>query len=301
MVMSVYLPIAEISVDVTLLLALGGGVGLLSGMFGIGGGFILTPLLMFMGIPPAVAVATGANLVIGASASGMVAHWRRRNVDIRMGLVLLAGGIAGSAAGVALFVWLQAQGHVETVVSLGYVLFLGSVGVVMSVESIAALRRRRSTLAQPRKRHRHPYPALPFKMRFHRSGLYISALVPLAVGAFSGLLSAVMGVGGGFVMVPLMIYVLEMPIGVVVGTSLFQIMFVTATVTFLHATTTQSVDAILMLTLLVGGAVGAQFGARFGSRLRSEQLRLLLALLVLGVCARLAMDLILQPHDRFSL
>lgn len=299
--MNVYLPIAEISVDVTLLLALGGGVGLLSGMFGIGGGFMLTPLLMFMGVPPAVAVATGANQVIGASVSGMVAHWRRRNVDFRMGGVLLTGGIAGSVAGIALFVWLQRLGHVETLISIAYVLFLGIVGTVMAIESVAALRRHHLALAQPRKRHRHPYPALPFKMRFPRSGLYISATVPLAVGAFSGLLSALMGVGGGFVMVPLMIYVLEMPTAVVVGTSLFQIIFVTAAVTFLHATTTQSVDAVLMVVLLIGGAIGAQLGARFGARLRSEQLRLLLALLVLGVCFRLAMDLVLPPLDRFNL
>lgn len=299
--MNIYLPIAELSLDMTMLLALGGGVGLLSGMFGIGGGFVLTPLLMFLGVPPAIAVATGANQAMGASVSGMVAHWRRRNVDFRMGGILLAGGVAGSCAGIALFVWLHRLGHVDTLISLSYVVFLGLVGTLMAIESVAALRRRHLPLARPRKRHRHPYPSLPFKMRFPRSGLYISVLVPLAIGALGGLLSALMGVGGGFIIVPLMIYVIEIPTAVVVGTSLFQMIFIAATVTLLHAATTQSVDAVLMLVLLVGGAVGAQIGVRFGGRLRSEQLRLLLALLVLLVCARLAVDLILPPRDPFVL
>ncbi|HSV29312.1 MAG TPA: sulfite exporter TauE/SafE family protein [Candidatus Omnitrophota bacterium] len=299
--MTIYLPIAELSVSVLGLLALGGGVGLLSGLFGIGGGFLLTPLLMFMGVPPAVAVATGANQVIGASVSGLVAHWRRRNVDIRMGVVLMIGGFAGSTLGVALFAFLDRAGLIDTAVALAYVVFLGVVGILMGAESLVTLRRTRNEAVQPRKRHRHPFPGLPFKMRFPRSGLYVSVLVPLGVGAFGGTLSAIMGVGGGFVMVPLMIYVIEMPTTVVIGTSLFQIIFVTANVTLLHATTTHSVDAVLMLTLLIGGVVGAQWGARFGARLRGEQLRLLLALLVVLVALRLAAGLVLTPDDVFRL
>lgn len=299
--MTIYLPIAEMSVSILALLAIGIGVGLLSGLFGIGGGFLMTPMLMFMGVPPAVAVATGANQVVGASVSGLAAHWRRRNVDIRMGIVLLLGGIAGSSAGVVLFAFLNRAGLLDTAVSLAYVVFLGVIGTLMTAESVVTLRRNRRELVQTRKRHRHPFPGLPFKMRFPRSGLYISVLVPLAVGAFGGTLSAIMGVGGGFVMVPLMIYVLEMPTSVVVGTSLFQIVFVAANVTLLHASTTHSVDAVLMLTLLTGGVVGAQWGARFGTRLRGEQLRLLLALLVLIVALRLALGLFLTPEDTFRL
>lgn len=299
--MNVYLPIAELSLDLTSLLLLGGGVGLLSGLFGVGGGFLLTPLLIFLGVPPPVAVATGANQVVGASVSGLFAHLRRRNVDLRMGGVLLAGGLAGSWAGVALFAWLNATGRLDVVISLAYVMFLGVVGGLMAAEVMVTLSRQRKAVAVPRKRHRHPYPSLPLKLRFPRSGLYISVLVPLAVGAFGGALSALMGVGGGFVMVPLMIYVLEMPTAVVIGTSLFQILFVTANVTLLHAVTTQTVDVLLMMTLLVGGAVGAQVGARFGGRLKAEHLRLLLAALVLLVAGRLLADLVLPPADVFSI
>jgi Predicted permeases len=298
--LSIYLPIAGLSVDVYALLALGGGVGFLSGLFGVGGGFLLTPFLMFMGIPPAVAVATGANQVVGASVSGLVAHWRRKNVDVRMGAVLLAGGLIGSSVGVALFGWLKQSGQIDLVIALAYVTFLGFIGVTMGWESLSTIRKRGS-LVIPRKRHRHPWPGLPLKMRFPRSGLYISVLMPLGVGTFGGVLSAIMGVGGGFVMVPLMIYVLEMPTTVVVGTSLFQIIFVTANVTFLQAVHTQTVDAVLMLTLLAGGVIGAQMGARFGVKLRAEQLRLLLSVIVLLVCLRLGLDLVLTPGDLFSL
>ncbi|MEW5729061.1 MAG: sulfite exporter TauE/SafE family protein, partial [Pseudomonadota bacterium] len=271
------------------------------GLFGVGGGFLLTPLLIFLGVPPPVAVATGANQVVGASVSGLFAHLRRRNVDLRMGGVLLAGGLAGSWAGVALFAWLNATGRLDVVISLAYVAFLGVVGGLMAAEVMVTLSRQRKAVAVARKRHRHPYPSLPLKLRFPRSGLYISVLVPLAVGAFGGALSALMGVGGGFVMVPLMIYVLEMPTAVVIGTSLFQILFVTANVTLLHAVTTQTVDVLLMMTLLVGGAVGAQVGARFGGRLKAEHLRLLLAALVLLVAGRLLVDLVLPPADVFSI
>lgn len=298
--MSVYLPIAGMAVNVYLLLGLGGVVGFLSGLFGVGGGFLLTPFLMFLGIPPGVAVATGANQVVGASVSGLVVHWRRRNVDLRMGMVLLAGGLAGSAAGVLLFTWLKRLGQLDVVIALTYVIVLGLIGTTMLAESLLTMRRR-ALAAAPRKRHRHPWPGLPLKMRFPRSRLYISVLVPLAVGAVGGLLSAVMGVGGGFVMVPLMIYVLGMPTAVVVGTSLFQIVFVTANVTLLQAINTQTVDVLLMLTLLVGGVIGAQLGARLGARMQGEQLRLALAVIVLLVGARLGLDLVLSPDDIFSL
>ncbi len=298
--MPIYLPIAGLSVDVYALLILGGGVGFLSGMFGVGGGFLLTPLLMFMGIPPAVAVATGANQVVGASVSGLFAHWRRRNVDVRMGLVLLIGGFIGSSLGVFLFGWLKRGGQIDLVISLSYVVFLGFIGLTMGWESLSSLLKRGVT--QPaRKRHRHRWQGLPFKMRFPRSGLYISALVPLGVGIFGGVLAAIMGVGGGFVMVPMMIYILEMPTTIVVGTSLFQIIFVAANVTLLQAIHTQTVDAVLMLTLLVGGVVGAQIGARFGAKLRGEQLRLMLSVIVLLVCLRLGLDLVMTPGELFNL
>ena len=298
--MPVYLPIAGLSVDLFALLALGGGVGFLSGLFGVGGGFLLTPLLMFLGISPAVAVATGANQVVGASVSGLIAHWRRKNVDVRMGTVLTVGGFVGSVLGVGLFSWLKGLGQIDLVISLCYVVFLGFIGTTMGIESVNAIRKSGGK-GRLRKRHRHPWHSLPFKMRFPRSGLYISAIMPLAVGVFGGVLAALMGVGGGFVMVPLMIYILEMPTAVVVGTSLFQIIFVTSNVTLLQAMTTHTVDVVLMLTLLVGGVIGAQLGARVGGRLRGEHLRLALALIVLAVCLRLGWDLATPPSDTFSL
>ena len=298
--MSIYLPIAGLSVNLLALLALGGGVGFLSGLFGVGGGFLLTPLLIFMGVPSPVAVASGANQVVGASVSGVIAHWRRKNVDLKMGLMLVAGGLLGSLFGVWLFALLHALGQVDLAINLCYVLFLGFVGSTMLVESLRALMaQRRKT--PPHKLHRHLWAALPLKMRFPRSGLYISALLPLAVGAFGGLLSALMGVGGGFIMVPLMIYVLEMPTSVVIGTSLFQIIFVTANVTFLQAVQTHTVDVVLMLALLIGGVVGAQLGARFGTKLRAEQMRIMLALVVLAVCGRLLFELMGTPVDLYSL
>jgi len=297
---NIYLPIAGLSVNLLALLALGGGVGFLSGLFGVGGGFLLTPLLIFMGVPSPVAVASGANQVVGASVSGVIAHWRRKNVDFRMGLMLMAGGLLGSLFGVWLFALLHALGQVDLVINLCYVLFLGFVGSTMLVESLRSLLASRRK-ARPHKRHRHLWAALPLKMRFPRSGLYISALLPLAVGAFGGLLSALMGVGGGFIMVPMMIYMLEMPTSVVIGTSLFQIIFVTANVTLLQAVQTQTVDVVLMLALLLGGVVGAQMGARFGSKLRAEQMRAMLALIVLAVCVRLLFELVGTPIDLYSL
>ncbi|MDR3440302.1 sulfite exporter TauE/SafE family protein [Telmatospirillum sp.] len=298
--MTVYLPIAGLSLNIVTLLLLGGGIGFLSGLFGVGGGFLLTPLLIFLGVPSPVAVATGANQVVGASVSGVIAHWRRKNVDIKMGLMLVAGGLIGAVIGVWMFARLRTLGQVDLAINLCYVVFLGFVGGSMLIESLRALLLSRHPML-PHKRHRHLWAKLPLKMRFARSGLYISVLLPLSVGAIGGLLAALMGVGGGFIMVPLMIYILEIPTSVVIGTSLFQIIFVTATVTFLQAVQTQTVDVVLMLTLLIGGVIGAQLGARFGARLRAEQVRILLALLVLVVCGRLLYELAATPSDLYGL
>ncbi|MAU52787.1 MAG: permease [Roseovarius sp.] len=297
--MQVYLPIAEISVNLFLVLGLGGIVGLLSGMFGVGGGFILTPLLFFIGIPPAVAVATGAAQIMGASFSGVLAHFRRKTVDLGMGTVLLIGGLIGAAVGVGVFNYLKSLGQVDLLVKLCYVVFLGVIGSLMLAESLRALRRTRSGAPPRRKKHGWVH-GLPFKMRFRTSGLYISVIPPVLVGLSVGILAAVMGVGGGFVMVPAMIYLLGMPTKVVVGTSLFQIIFVTAFTTLLHATTNYTVDIALAVLLLFGGVVGAQVGAMIGARLRGEQLRVLLALMVLAVCAKLTLDLLLTPSELYS-
>ncbi|WP_417206154.1 sulfite exporter TauE/SafE family protein [Antarctobacter sp.] len=296
--MQVYLPIAEVSVNVFLLLGLGGLVGVLSGMFGVGGGFLLTPLLFFIGVPPAVAVATGANQIVAASVSGLMAHLKRKTVDLRMGTVLLIGGLVGAAIGVVLFNYLKSLGQVDLLINLCYVVFLGIIGALMFVESLNALRKSRRGAPPPRKKHIWVH-ALPFKMRFRTSGLYISVIPPLLVGLAVGVLAAVMGVGGGFIMVPAMIYLLNMPTKVVIGTSLFQIIFVTAFTTLLHATTNHTVDVMLAVLLLVGGVVGAQVGTTIGMRLRAEQLRILLAGLVLLVCGKLALDLLLTPSELY--
>jgi uncharacterized membrane protein YfcA len=298
--MQIYLPIAEVSVNAFLLLGIGGIVGVLSGMFGVGGGFLITPLLFLVGIPPAVAVATASNQVVASSVSGVLAHLKRRTVDFRMGLVLLAGGLAGSAVGIQVFNLLRQAGQVDLLVQLSYVVFLGVIGALMFVESLNALRRSRSGAPPVRRKHNWIH-ALPLKMKFRTSGLYISVIPPLLVGAFVGLLAAIMGVGGGFVMVPAMIYLLGMPTKVVVGTSLFQIIFVTAFTTLLHATTNYTVDMILAVLLLIGGVIGAQIGTTLGARLKAEQLRILLALLVLAVAGKIALDLLLEPAELYSL
>jgi len=298
--MQIYLPIAEMSVNVFLIFGLGGGVGFLSGLFGVGGGFLMTPLLIFIGIPPAVAVATEANQIVASSVSGVLAHWRRANVDIKMGMTLLAGGIVGSSFGVWLFTILRGLGQIDLVIKLSYVVFLSVIGVLMLSESIGTLMRVKRQIR--RKRHHHYWiHGLPLKMRFRRSRLYISALLPIGIGFLVGVLSAIMGVGGGFIMVPAMIYLLGMPTVVVVGTSLFQIIFVTANVTILQAVTNQTVDVVLALILLTGGVIGAQMGARASGRLQGEQLRGLLALMVIGVCVKLAYDLVVTPLDLFFL
>ncbi len=298
--MQLYLPIAEVSVNAFLLLGIGGIVGFLSGMFGVGGGFLITPLLFFIGIPPAVAVATGANQVVASSVSGVLAQMRRKAVDFRMGTVLLLGGFIGSGIGIWVFARLTALGQVDLFVQLSYVLFLGLIGAMMLQESLRAWFRNRSG-APVRRSHVHTWVhGLPFKMKFRASGLYISVLPPMAVGALVGFLAAIMGVGGGFIMVPAMIYLLGMPTKVVVGTSLYQIIFVTAFTTLMHAVTNQTVDILLAMLLIVGGVIGAQFGTRVGVRLKAEQLRILLALLVLAVAGKIALDLLLQPAELFS-
>jgi len=296
--MQVYLPIAEMSVDALLLLGIGFGVGWLSGLFGVGGGFLLTPLLILIGLPSPVAVGSGANQTLGASVSGLIAQWRRGNVDVRMGMVLLVGGFAGSAAGVQLFAWLRRAGQVDLAVSVFYVVVLGTVGALMVRESVGAILRRGK--ARPARLHEHFWiHGLPFKMRFRKSRLYISVIPPLLVGFLIGVLSAVMGVGGGFMLVPAMIYLLAMPTSIVIGTSLFQVVFVTANVTFLQAVQVGSVDIVLTLLLLAGGVVGAQFGAAMGGKLRGEETRALLGTLVLTVAVALLWDLLRTPPQFF--
>jgi uncharacterized membrane protein YfcA len=299
--MDIYLPIAEVSLNVVVLLGLGAAIGFLSGVFGVGGGFLLTPLLIFIGVPPAVAVASSANQLVGASVSGVLAHWRRGNVDFKMGFVLLIGGLAGSVLGVWVFGLLKRLGQIELAISLLYVVLLGVLGGLMLVESGRALLRQRRPGGARRKLHQHNWlHGLPLKTRFRRSKLYISALLPIGLGFGVGVLGAVLGIGGGFVLVPAMIYTLGMPTAMVPGTSLLQIIFVAANVTFLQAYTNRTVDAVLALLLLLGGVIGAQLGTRWGTRLRGEQLRFLLALLVLAVAAKLAFDLTVRPANLFA-
>ncbi|WP_420431114.1 sulfite exporter TauE/SafE family protein [Hyphobacterium sp.] len=303
--MQIYLPIAEISVNIFLLLGLGLGIGFLSGMFGVGGGFLMTPLLIFIGVPPAVAVSTEANQIVASSASGAIAHWRRKSLDIKMGLLLLVGGASGSIAGVQLFAFLRSLGQIDLIISLSYVGFLGIIGGLMFVESVGAIRRRNRAehSAQPvtKRRKRRLIDRLPFKTRFPASGLYLSVIPPIVIGFFVGTLAAIMGVGGGFIMVPAMIYILRMPTSVVVGTSLFQILFVTALTTFLQATQNHTVDLVLALLLIVGGVIGAQLGARAGRRVKAEELRIALALMVIAVCTKLGWDLVATPADLFAI
>jgi uncharacterized membrane protein YfcA len=299
---SIYLPIAEMSVNVLVLLAMGAAVGFLSGMFGVGGGFLITPLLIFYNIPPAIAVATGANQVIASSFSGALAHLKRGTLDFKLGTVLLVGGLFGSTLGVYIFSWLRSLGQLDLIISLTYVVFLGTVGGMMLIESIGAMRRSRGgavTLKKPG--HHNWIHRLPWKMRFRASKLFVSVIPVIGLGAGIGLLSSIMGVGGGFIMVPALIYLLKVPTNVVVGTSLFQIIFVAAYTTIVHAATNLTVDIVLAFILMLGGVAGAQYGAKAGQRLKGEQLRALLAALVLAVAVRLAFDLFLPPPNIFSI
>jgi len=300
--MDLYLPIANLSVNALVIVALGLGVGLLSGMFGVGGGFLTTPLLIVYGIPPTVAAASAASQVTGASVSGVFAHLRRNGVDIKMGVVLVAGGILGSIAGAVLFRLLQASGQIDTTIAILYVVMLGSIGGMMLYESVTTLRAQ--ALGKPpkaRRRRHHPLvAALPLRWRFYRSGLYISPLAPLLLGFATGVLTILLGVGGGFILVPAMLYLLGMGAQVVVGTSLFQILFVTAWATMVHATTTKAVDIVLAALLLVGSVIGAQLGAQFAQKAKPEYLRLLLAIMVLLVAVRMFLGLAWRPDEIFS-
>ena len=301
--MGIYLPIAEMSVNVFVLLAMGAAVGFLSGMFGVGGGFLITPLLIFYNIPPAIAVATGANQVIASSFSGALAHFKRGTLDIKLGLVLLAGGIVGSTGGAFVFALLRRLGQLDLFISIFYVVFLGIVGGLMLVESVNAIRKARGGAAPLMKKSgQHNWiHRLPLKMRFRTSKLFVSVIPVVGIGVGIGFLAAIMGVGGGFIMVPALIYLLKVPTNVVVGTSLFQIIFTAAYTTVIHSTANQTVDIVLAFLLMVGGVAGAQYGAKAGQKLRGEQLRALLALLVLAVALRLAFDLFAPPRSLYSL
>src|SRR5258708_5136250 len=300
--MSVYLPIAEMAVNVLVVVGLGGLIGIVSGGFGVGGGLLLTPVLLFIRGPAPVAVATGSNQIVAASFSGALAHWRRGNVDVPMALVLLCGGLVGGGFGVWLFGVLRRLGHIDLVVSLTYVVLLGSLGLLMLQESIRTYLRLARAGGKPRRLHQHNWlHGLPFKMRFRTSRLYISALLPLSLGLAVGLMTALMGLAAAFYRVPAMIYLLGMPTAMVVGCSLLQIVFVAGAVPFLQAWQNRAVDVLLAFLLIIGGVVGAQVGTRLGSRLRGEQLRGLLAVTVLVVCLKLAIDLTITPDDRYSI
>jgi uncharacterized membrane protein YfcA len=298
----VYLPIAEMSVNVFVLLGLGAVAGLLAGMFGVGGGFLLTPLLIFLGVPPAVAAAPGANQVIASSISGLVTQWKRGNVDLRMGLVLLLGGLLGSTAGVALFSLLKRLGQIDFVIALSYVILLSAVGTLMLIEAVRTWNRRRGGAAPQRKLHQHYLVhRLPLKLRFYKSRLYISALLPAGLGFAIGLMSAIMGVGGGFIMVPAMIYLLGMPTQVTVGTSSFHILFVAMNVVFLQSVTNHTVDVVLALFLILGGTVAAPIGAKVAAKLPGFGLRGLMAVVILAVATELVFELFARPSAIYSL
>lgn len=300
--MPLYLPIAGLSLDLLLLLGMGLSVGVLAGLFGIGGGFILTPLLIFLGVPPPVAVGTGAAQVVASSISGALSHWQRRNVDVKMGAVLIAGGILGSTLGIRLQQLLKALGQLDFFIAATYVVMLGVVGSLMLIESARAIRGA-SAGAVPKKRtgDHSVLQRLPFKLRFRTSKLYASAVPPFVIGAFVGLLTAIMGIGGGFLLIPALIYMVRLPTRLAMGTSAFQIIFITAITTIMQATQNQTVDAMLAAPLIFGGVIGAQIGVILGNRLKAEQLRLLLGLLVVAVAVRMAVDLVTPPSDAYNL
>jgi uncharacterized membrane protein YfcA len=300
---TIYLPIAELSVNIFIILGMGAAVGFLSGMFGVGGGFLITPLLIFYNIPPVVAVATGANQVVASSISGAITHFRRGSLDVKLGTVLLFGGLAGATVGIYIFSLLRRLGQLDLFISLLYVVFLGTVGGLMLMESLNAMRRaaRNETVSLKRPGQHNWVHRLPFKMRFKKSKIYLSVLPIIGLGFAIGILTSIMGVGGGFIMVPAMIYLLRIPTNVVVGTSLFQIIFVTAYTTIVQAATNYSVDIVLAFILMLAGVIGAQYGVRVGQKLRGEQLRALLGLLVLAVGLRLAVELVVTPDDIYSI
>ena len=300
--MSIYLPIAEMNINIFLIIFIGISVGILSGLFGVGGGFLMTPLLIFLGIPPAIAVGTEAPHVLASSLSGAIAHWRRKNVDIKMGIFLLIGGVFGSIIGVNLFKILRGYGQIDIVIQLLFVIFLSIIGLSMLFESARTYRKYRTTSSIRQKLHQHSWVhGLPLKFRFHRSKLYISVIPPITIGFVVGILSAMMGVGGGFIMIPAMVYILGMSTNVVVGTSLFQIVFVTANSTFFQSYLNQTVDIVLAVLMIVGGVVGAQIGAKLATKLRGEELRGILAIIVIAVSIKIILDLTLTPQEFYSL
>jgi len=300
--MQIYLPIAELSLNLFLLIGMGFAIGFLSGMFGIGGGFILTPLMIFLGVPPAVAVGTGASQVVASSVSSALGHWRRGNIDLQMGYLLIGGGFFGAISGVKILYWLKLAGQLELFVTLTYVILLGVVGGLMLIESVRTLLGPKETTISARRAGQHTWiERLPLKQRFRHSKLYISTIPPVAIGAFVGWLTAIMGVGGGFLTVPAMIYLLRMPTRTVIGTSTFQIVCVTAFTTVLQSMQNHSVDVFLSVPLIAGGVIGAQFGVDFGERLKAEQLRAGLALLVVAVAVRMAVSLVIPPSDTFTI
>lgn len=301
--MFIYLPIAGVAVNALVVLGAGGAVGVLSGMFGVGGGFLITPLMIFLGIPPPVAIATGANQAAATAISGAVAQWYRGNIDVKIGLVLMASGVAGSVIGIGVVALLRRSGQLDLAVSLAYIVLLGTVGSLMLIESLAAMRKAAggANVAGRRARQHTWVHGLPLKMRFPHSRLYISIIPVTAIGLLVGLMTGVMGVGGGFILVPAMVYVLKMPTALAIGTSLFQIVFVGSFTTLMQAVTMKSVDIVLAGLLIVSGVIGTQLGTLVGARLRAEQLRALLALLVLMVCVRVGLDLTSHPADLYSL
>ncbi len=299
--MQIYLPIAEISVNIFTILFLGGSVGVLSGMFGIGGGFLITPLLILLGIPPSIAVPTTANQIVASSVSGFLAHFKRGNIDFKMGGLILVGSLTGSTFGVWLFQILKELGQIDTVIALSYVAFLGSVGSLMAFESIKTIIHKRRNIVIKKKEKTRLVDRLPFKVYFPRSDLNVSVLMPIIVGIGAGMLVSILGIGGGFIVIPAMIYLLKMPTSVVVGTSLFQIIFTTANVTILQSISTQSVDVVLAILLLLGSTSGAQIGTKIGAKIPAENLRGILALIVLSVVAKLAFGLFSQPEELFTL
>ncbi len=300
--MQIYLPIAEMSVPAEGLVLLGVAMGFLSGVFGVGGGFLATPFLLFMGIPPAVVVGTQANQLIATSVTGVLGHWRRGNVDFQMGTIMLGGGMAGSVVGIFIFRLLQHFGQIDVFISFSYVLLLGTIGLMMLFESVGAFLNRGKVTQDIKSLGHHPFfKKLPYKMRFMKSRLYISAFLPMGVGFVGGFLVSAMGIGGGFVIVPAMIYILGMPATLVAGTSLFQIIFVSAFSCVLHAVTSNTVDIILSLIMTVGGVVGAQIGVRLSRKLRGAPARILLALIIIAVCVRMMGSLFIEPADIFNL
>lgn len=301
-----YLPIALTSVNYLVVMGLGLGVGLLSGLFGVGGGFLMTPLLMMIGIPPTIAAATDANQIVAASASGTFSHWRLGNVDFKMGFYLLIGGFLGGAGGVQVIKILRATGGADFMIKMTYVIMLGLVGSFMFVESLHAMRKTKKVttttdqVSSPKKKKRGFFTALPMQIYFEKSGVTHSAIVPLVLGTFVGVLAAIMGVGGGFLMVPVMIYMLRMPMHVVVGTSLFQILFTCIEVTYLQAYSNHTVDFMLALLLLVGSVFGAQIGTVLGKKLHGEQLKILLSIIVLAVTVKIVLELVMEPSILLS-